>query len=176
MNVGWKLQECGTALKVFCCLFLICLLVVHNSSYCAREWTQFWMSKNWPSLQEQYNLGWMVYVDFKKSFLLHLSSYLLLKGISYRWKLLPEHNYFQINLSENTLKTCDSVRDSQGLENTIWSTWLRCISMNYKGIWEQGYCCLFCLTLSSKNIWLLAPTVLEKSNRTRPKQTQNQSI
>lgn len=105
--------------------------------------TQFRMSKSWPTLQEQYNLGWMLYVDFKMSFLLHLNSYLLLVGISYRWKLLPEYNYFQRSLAENTLQTCDSVRDSQRLENTIWSTWLNVHTYELQGYMRTGLLVLF---------------------------------
>lgn len=116
---------------------LLCQRVNINSQ------TQFRMSKSWSSLQEQYNLGWMFYVDFQKSFLLHLSSYLLLVGSSYRWKLLPKYNYFQRSLAENTWQTCDPARDSQGLENTIWSTWLKVHAYELQGYMRTGFLVLF---------------------------------
>lgn len=131
--------------------------------------TQFRMSKSWSSLQEQYNLGWIFHVDFKKSFLLHLSSLLLLVGSSYLWKLVPEYNYFQRSLAENTWQTCGPARDSQGWEKTIWSSWLKAHTSELQAYVRTGFLVLF--NTVKQYIWLLAPTTLEKSNITRPKLT-----
>lgn len=98
-----------------------------------------------------------VLCDVWQSFLLYLSSYLLLAGISHRWRCLPEYSCCQGSPTENIFQIHDSAKYYPD-----WKIQFRdCISVNYKGASEQG--CSFSSTGSSKYIWLLVPTDLEKS-------------
>lgn len=72
-NFRHKLYKCGTALKIFC-LFIfdvltgVALFILLCQRMNIKSQLQFIMCKNWPSLQEEYNLTWMFYVDSKRAF------------------------------------------------------------------------------------------------------------
>lgn len=147
-NFRHKLYKCGTALKIFC-LFIfdvltgVALFILLCQRMNIKSQLQFIMCKNWPSLQEEYNLTWMFYVDSKRAFAYTWAH------TSYWWGLVTDGDCYQGSPAEITFQTYDSVRDYQGQENTTWSTWLRVHVCELQGYMRAG--CLFSSKLSSKS-------------------------
>lgn len=96
--------------------------------------------------------------------------------LSHRWRLLPDHSCCQGNHAENTFQTCDSARDYQGQEDTVWSPWLSVWSSE---LWElskrsPAYCLLD--TIKQRYLDIISPTDPDKSKARRPKHYKNQVI